>query len=733
VVVARLKPCPDETQSLRVAWRRPQRLETSVESARNASQLPGTMQQNKVDVRLLILAGVALFWMLAVSGRLAYLQLFRHSEYMMRASRQQRRTLDITPKRGAIYDRNMRPLAMSVPVQSAFAIPSEVKDVPMAARLLSGVLGAPQDYVREKLESGSTFVWIQRKLPPERVQAVKALNLTGIYFQEENQRYYPKRDMAAHVLGFVDVDEKGLGGIEHEYDGLIRSKGEKIVVMADARQRWFDGGEAQRDQGVNVILTVDEKIQYIAERELAAVIDRTHAPAGTVIVQDPNSGAILALANWPKFNPNAAVDVPAEARMDRAVSAIYEPGSTFKLVTLAAAMDQNLIRSDDVFDCGNGAVVVAGHTIHDHKKYGMLTVSEILANSSDVGAIKIALRLGSPKFYEYIKGFGFGAFTGIDLPGESRGKLRKYEHWGSYSIGSISMGQEVGVTPLQMISAVSVIANGGLLYKPHVVQEMRRGEQILVLDGPSASADPRQVIRPETAAAMRRMMEGVILQGTGKKARLDGWTAGGKTGTAQKIDPATGRYSRSNVIASFTGFAPINNPAVTILVSIDSPAGYPHDGATVSAPVFKSIAEQVLPYLDVPRDVPLSPRLLQVAYKSGKETDDASLDDLTPVDFSAQPEETEESAKPAESKVREQKPPEVTLAVDEGGDIAVPDFAGKSMRDITEACLRLGLDPVLVGSGVASEQTPEAGTKVRRGTKVTVEFATVPARTGKPR
>jgi cell division protein FtsI (penicillin-binding protein 3) len=529
------------------------------------------------------------------------------------------------------------------------------------------------------------------------------------------------------------VDEKGLGGIEHEYDGLIRSKGEKIVVMADARQRWFDGGEAQRDQGVNVILTIDEKIQYIAERELAAAIERTHAPAGTVIVQDPNSGAILALANWPKFNPNAAVDVPAEARMDRAVSAIYEPGSTFKLVTLAAAMDQNLIRSEDMFDCGNGAVVVAGHTIHDHKKYGMLTVSEILANSSDVGAIKIALRLGSPKFYEYIKGFGFGSFTGIDLPGESRGKLRRYEHWGSYSIGSISMGQEVGVTPLQMISAVSVIANGGLLYKPHAVQEMRRGDEILVLDGPSASAEPRRVIRPETAAAMRRMMEGVILQGTGKKARLDGWTAAGKTGTAQKIDPATGRYSRSNVIASFTGFAPINNPAVTILVSIDSPAGYPHDGATVSAPVFKSIAEQVLPYLDVPRDVPLSPRLLQTAYQARRETDDASLDDLTPVDFSAQSEQTEESAKPAASKVIEQKPPEVTLAVDEGGDIAVPDFAGKTMREITEVCLRLGLEPVLVGSGVASEQTPEGGTKVRRGTKVTVEFATAPLRTGKPR
>src|SRR5208283_2952622 len=459
--------------------------------------------------------------------------------------------------------------------------------------------------------------------------------------------------------------------------------------------------------------------------------ERTHAPAGTVIVQDPNGGAILALANWPKFNPNAAVDVPAEARMDRAVSAIYEPGSTFKLVTLAAAMDQNLIRSDDVFDCGNGAVVVAGHTIHDHKKYGMLTVSEILANSSDVGAIKIALRLVAPKFYEYIKGFGFGPFTGIDLPGESRGKLRKYEHWGSYSIGSISMGQEVGVTPLQMISAVSVIANGGLLYKPHVVQEMRRGDQIVVLDGPLASADPRQVIRPETAAAMRRMMEGVILQGTGKKARLDGWSAGGKTGTAQKTDPATGRYSRTNVIASFTGFAPINNPAVTILVSIDSPAGHPHDGATVSAPVFKSIAEQVLPYLDVPRDVPLSPQLLQTAYRKNSASEEDSLDDLSAVDFNAQTEMTEETAKPEQAMAKPAKSPEVLMAADEDGDIVVPDFSGRTMRDVTEGCMRLGLDPVLVGTRVAIEQTPAPGAKVRRGTKVTVEFGDMPAHSGK--
>ena len=689
------------------------------------------MEQEKVHVRLLILAGVALFWMTAVFGRVAYLQLFRHGDYLAKATRQQRRTIEITPKRGAIYDRNVRPLAMSVPVQSAFAVPSEVKDTDLAARLLSGALGMPADEIRARLESGATFVWLKRKLVPAKSEAVQSLNLKGIYLQEENQRYYPKRELAAHVLGFVDVDEKGLGGIEYEYDELIRSKAEKIVVLADARQRWFDGGEVPRDRGTSVVLTIDEKIQYVAERELAAAIAKFHAPAGSVIVQDPNSGAILAMANWPKFNPNAPVDVATETRMNRAISAIYEPGSTFKLVTLAAAFDQGLIRADEVFDCQNGSITVAGHLIHDHKKYGMLTVADILANSSDVGAIKIAIRLGPPRFYDYIRAFGFGTPTGVDLPGESRGLLYRLDHWGSFSIASVSMGQEVGVTPLQMITAVSAVANGGYLYKPHVVQEMKRGEQELPMPTASMAMEPKRIIRPETAATLRRLMEGVIIHGTGKNARLDGWTAAGKTGTAQKIDPATRRYSKRDVIASFTGFAPINNPAVTILVSIDSPAGYPHDGATVSAPVFKRIAEQILPSLDVPRDVPLSPQLMQTAYRKKAAEDDASsLDDLTPVDFTAQP-EAEEEPPSANARKEQVKLPEVMMSADEGGDIEVPDFSAKTMREVSEKCMRLGLNPVLVGSRLAIQQVPTAGVKVKRGTKVTVEFGDAPVHTGK--
>jgi cell division protein FtsI (penicillin-binding protein 3) len=673
--------------------------------------------------RLLIVACVALLWMGAVFGRLGYLQLFLHSEYMARAQRQQQRVIEITPQRGAIFDRNMHPLAMSIPVDSAFAVPSELGDQQLAARLLSGVLGIPRELLEARLQSSRSFVWIARKLPPDKKDAVEALNLKGVYFQKENQRIYPKRDLASHVLGFVDLDEKGLGGIEYELDGQIRGKSEKIIVMADARQRWFDGGEAQRERGANVVLTLDEKIQYIAERELAAAIAKTHALAGTVMVMNPNTGEILALANWPKFNPNAANEAPAEARMNRAVAALYEPGSTFKLITLAAAFDQGITRPSEVFDCENGAVYVAGHRIRDHKPFGMLNVADILAQSSDVGAIKIALRLGAPKFYDYIRAFGFGQPTGVDLPGESKGLLRRLENWSAVSIGSISMGQEVGVTPIQLISAVSAIANGGMLYKPHVIVELRRGDQLMPAEGPLAPSEPKRVIRPETAATLRRLMEGVVLNGTGKLAHLDGWTAAGKTGSAQKIDPATGRYSPTHFIASFTGFAPISNPAVSILVSLDSPVGL-HEGGMVAAPVFKRIAEQVLPHLDVPRDVPVGPRLVQAAYKNREVSDSAALEDFTPTDFSEQPDQPPAKSAATNSREGNSPAPAVTVAVDEGGDIQVPNLSGKTMREVTTICLRLGLEPVLVGSSLATNQTPAAGARVRRGAKITVQFGT---------
>src|ERR1700681_3686203 len=347
--------------------------------------------------RLLIVAALATLWTGAALGRLAYLQLFRYSEYYSRAQHQQRLIVDVGASRAEIFDRNMNPLAMSVPVDSAFAVPSEIADPDMVARLVGKVLDIPADEIATRIASSHSFAWIARKLPPEKADRIAAMNLRGIYFQREGGRFYPKRELAAHVLGYVDIDEKGLGGIEYSLDDSIRSKPGKMLILADAHRRWYDSNDKAPDAGTSVVLTLDEKIQYIAERELAQAIQETQSKAGTVIVENPNSGELLAVANWPTFNPNAAKDSNVESRMDRATSALYEPGSVFKIVTLSAAIDQGVTNADEVIDCQNGAIYIAGHRIRDHKAYGMLTVSQVLANSSDVGAIKVGLRLGAPK------------------------------------------------------------------------------------------------------------------------------------------------------------------------------------------------------------------------------------------------------------------------------------------------------------------------------------------------
>jgi len=668
--------------------------------------------------RIVIVAALAAIWTGAVFGRLAYLQLFRYSEFYSRAQHQQRLIVDVGASRAEIFDRNMNPLAMSVPVDSAFAVPSEIADPRMVARLIGKVLDVPADEIAARIAGSHSFAWIARKLPPEKADRIAAMNLRGIYFQREGGRFYPKRELAAHVLGYVDIDEKGLGGIEYSLDDTIRSKPGKMLILADAHRRWYDSSDKAPDTGTSVVLTLDEKIQYIAEKELAQAIHETQARAGTVIVENPYSGELLAVANWPTFNPNAAKESSPESRVDRATSSLYEPGSVFKIVTLSAAIDQGITNPNEVIDCQNGAIYIAGHRIRDHKAYGDLTVSQILANSSDVGTIKIGLRLGAPKFYDYIRAFGFGQSTGVDLPGESRGMLRRIENWTPVSVGSISMGQEVGVTPVQMIAAVSAIANGGLIVRPHVVREQRHGNEVTEPQEPL----PRRVIQETTAASMRRMLEGVVLNGTGKLAKLDGYTVAGKTGTAQKYDPETGRYSTHDLIASFVGFAPINTPAVTILVQLDSPAGQ-HEGGQVAAPVFKRIAQQVLAYLDVPRDVPVAGEISRGSRGQAAGEKDDNLKDVSDFDPAQAPmaASVDETAPAISESASAPAAPMVELA--EGDGIPAPQLLGRTVRDATEQCLKMGLTPVLVGTGIATEQSPEPGATIRRGSRITVKFS----------
>lgn len=694
------------------------------------TNLPQTaMDRRRPSTRVVILAILAALWMAAVDARLTYLQLFKYSDYLARARRQQQRIVEVSPLRGVLYDRNLHEMAMSISLDSCFAVPAEISDPAMVARLLAGVLDVDAEEIKTRLGGSRSFVWIARKLDPEKVERIQALNLRGVYFQKENRRFYPKRELAAHVLGYVDIDDHGLGGIEYQFEQQLRTRASRMLVLADARRRWYERRGPNEERGISLVLTLDENIQYIAEKELAAAIEKTHARAGTVIVQDPNSGELLAMANWPTFDPNTAGASAPEARMDRGISALYEPGSTFKIITLAAALEEGLARADEPIDCQMGSIFIGKHRIRDHKPFGVLTVAQILAHSSDVGTIKLGLRLGPEKFHRYIHAFGFGAPTGIELPGETRGIVRRVEAWSAISIGAVSMGQEVGVTPLQLVSAVSAMANGGLLYRPRVVREIRRATGLL----PEAQEPPTRVVRPETAATLRRMLEGVILEGTGKRARLDGYTAGGKTGTAQKIDPATGRYSAHEYIGSFIGFAPLNSPAATVLVALDSPVG-PHEGGEVAAPVFREVMRQTLAYLRVAPDVPLSSPVEQAAKNRPEElAKDEDVSDFDPAQVADSTEATAPvgeplgTSGPTESRTHAEAPGEKdsapTVVVQEGDGVQVPRFAGMTVRGFLEECIRLGFNPVPVGTGIAVDQLPEPGAKARPGSRIVARFA----------
>jgi cell division protein FtsI (penicillin-binding protein 3) len=709
------------------------------------------------NVRLYWLAGFVAFWFLAISFRLVWLQVVDYGDFAQRAARQQQRSIDVAPVRGNIYDRNGNELAMTVSVDSFFAVPAEVPDIHAVSGTLGRVLHIDPQEIENRMRSSRAFAWVARKVDASSSARIRALNLKGIYFQKESKRFYPKRELAAQVLGYVGLDDEGLGGVERQFDARLTGKPGKMLISMDAKRRWFGRVEKDPEPGENVVLTLDEKIQYIADHELATAMAATHAEAGSIVVQNPHTGEILALANSPGFNPNAFNTADPNSRKNRAVSDIYEPGSTFKIVTLAAALEEKLTNPDEVVDCQMGSIVVNGRLIHDHKPYGALTISQVLQNSSDVGAIKIALRLGEERFDRYIRAFGFGSQTGIELPGETRGLTKPASRWSKVSIGAISMGQEIGVSPMQLISMASTIANDGVSVPPRIVAGVTppRSTPQLIAFHPAVG---RRVISTMTAAQMKRMMEGVVLRGTGVNAILDGYSSAGKTGTAQKTDPATGRYSKSHYIASFTGFAPVNNPAVSVLVVLDSPVVGSHEGGWAAAPVFSRVTQQVLGYLNVPHDIELQDedRRRRILRAHAKDTDlreaapdyIAQEDSHTPAPpqtgapqngalekttlvpassptVSGEPSAvaTKPSGPPAPALVASAvPPPRGTVVLDVGGSVIVPDFHGKALRSALEEAESAGIELEVSGSGVGREQSPAAGAKISPGGRVAVRF-----------
>src|SRR5438270_7796354 len=672
-------------------------------------------QPNKARRRAFAIVIGLVAWMFVIGFRLVQLQLNRHDELSARARNQQLSAIETSPTRGQVLDRQGRELARSIETKSFFADPRDISDPNDTAKRIAAITGQDRDELAKRLavaiDAKKQFVWIARRVDVESAKKLDAMELKGVYSRQEPKRYYPNDSLAAHVLGFVGTEEIGLSGVEQYYNEKIRGEAGKVYLERDRERRAFESYEVQSRPGQTVVLTIDQLIQYRTEQALSAAVDRAHAKSGTAIVMDPRTGEILALANAPTFDPNQPVANSAEARANGALQSIYEPGSTFKIVAYSAAIEKGLVKPDDKIDCQMGSITVAGRLIHDGHPYGIVTVADALAKSSNVGAIKLGLMVGNESMYEYMKRLGFGSRTGVDLAGESPGILRALNRWQPSSIGSLAIGQEVGVAPLQMATAYSVLANNGTLVKPHLLRELRAPDGTVLFQ---AKPETRPALKAETTEALRSMFEGVTLHGTAKKAQLDGYTAAGKTGTAQKVDPKTHAYSATKFIGSFVGFAPVKNPAVVIIVVIDEPLGSYH-GGDVAAPVFREIAEQVLPELGVTPDVEFKSGPTLIAQTSKSSTTQIK-------DDSIQTEQREASLPKIAAQNFNGQASEIVLAVASNRAALMPDLHGQSVRDVARTCAQLGLRLEARGEGHAVRQTPEPGAEVDAGQIVRVDF-----------
>lgn len=674
--------------------------------------------------RALYVAAFIVLWMVAISARLVYLQVTRHDNLSAKARFQQQDSLDIDPQRGQLLDRNGRELARSIDTDSIFVAPDELKqeseeETRVAIERTAGGLASLLKLNKQELttqlteavEKDRRFIWVARRASPEMGQKVEALELAGVHVRQEQKRFYPNGSLAAHVLGFVGLDNVGLGGVEQIYNEKITGEPGKLFLEKDSSGKSYESFEIPASPGQTVVLTIDQAVQHRAEQVLADAVHKARAKSGTAIVMDPRSGEILALANVPSFDPNNVSASSQTERSNWALQNIYEPGSTFKIVSFTAALEKGLVRPEDRIDCQMGSITIAGRVIRDHTAFGTLTITEALAKSSNVAAIKLGLRVGDQTMHDYMTRFGFGSRTGIELPGETAGLLRPVSRWQKSSIGSIAIGQEVGVTPLQMAAAFAAVANNGIRVSPHLVRELRTSAGTTVY---RAQPEQREVMRESTAVALRGMLESVTLNGTAKQAQLDGYTAAGKTGTAQKIDPKTKAYSRTKHVASFVGFAPVSNPAIVMVVVIDEPAGAYH-GGDVAAPVFREIAEQILPELGVAPDTDFkSPHELIAELEASKSTTQSEANESST--------ESTQQEEVSRWNERNQNRGGVVYANAGNRSILMPDLKGRSVRDVARACSQLGLQVEAHGEGRVSKQNPSAGMEVQPGQLVYVEF-----------
>lgn len=646
----------------------------------------------------MVAAGVLACWVLAIEVRLVVLQVWQFEELSARAERQQSETQKTPGKRGEIVDRHGRLLAYSVDADTIYAVPTDIADPAGTAAVLCGALDEcgkkDRDQLIERLsrkrKNGSltSFQYVKRRATPIEAKRIAALDIKGIGFIKESKRFYPNRELAAHLLGYVGTDNAGLHGLEATYDKTVRGREGTMLVQTDARGHAFSRLDRPPTTGGSLELTIDQHLQYIVERELRAGVEAARADGGTAVAMDPHTGEILAMASWPTFNPNQYAGTPEAALRNRAVQDLYEPGSTFKLVTASAAIQEGVIKPEDLVNTSPGVIKFPGRkpiTDMGHD-YGTLTFANVIVKSSNVGAIKVGLMVGPERMGLYIRRFGFGKPSSPDFPSESPGIVWNPSKLNDSALGSVSMGYQVGVTPLQMAAAASVIANGGTLYEPHVVRATVKGG----VRTPIPPKAVRRAVLPETAATLTTIMESVVTDGTGRRAALASFTVAGKSGTANKL--VNGRYSESQQNVSFVGFFPSRNPVMTVIVMVDSPRIGGDTGGVIAAPIFQRIAAASLRQMGVTPTINQPPPVM-IARRSEN-----------PVTTAAAP--------LAPSIVT------MTASMTDGGGL--PDLRGMSARDALRELARLGLSARMEGAGVVIEQTPAPGSQIEPGAACTL-------------
>jgi len=671
--------------------------------------------------------------MVALGCRLMYLQFYKSNWLTENALDQRIRDIPVESKRGTIFDRNGRELGVSISTESVYAIPAEILDVDETAAKLAAILALDRDNLAQKLKKRQAFTWIKRKVDSNVARDVKVLNLAGIGLTQESRRYYPNENLAAHILGFTGIDSQGLDGVELTFDNYLKGRNGSIVVEYDARGREIPSAShrfAKPIDGHHIYLTIDLVIQQIVERELERVMLETGAKAATIIGMDPRTGEILALANRPDYNPNAFAEFSPKLWRNIAISNTYEPGSTFKIVTTTAVLGAKAVGiTDRFFD--PGSVEVQGRHIHCWKAggHGSQTFQEVVENSCNVGFVNAGLKLGSDSFYKYLDAFGLGQLTNIDLAGEAKGIVIKKSKVQPLDIATMSMGQSIAVTPIQLLTAVAAVANNGQRLRPQIVREVR-GESGEIIRGFQPDII-NQVVDQQTAQEVKKVLESVVENGTGKSAYLEGFRIAGKTGTAQKV--GTGGYMQGKYIASFAGFTPADNPQIAMIVIIDEPVGL-YYGGQIAAPAFAAIMKDVLQYLKVaPHVIKNSGEEQQTTHKIVPSVINLlvteAMQELQKAGLKARLEESGERIVDQIPKPGSRIPNDSRVLLYTvtprygGGDITVPDCSGKSLREAADMLAEIGLSIKPTGAGLkSSQQEPAPGVKVLPGTAITIFF-----------